>query len=182
MVNILDRIPDSFEMCLFLKRTPEDEWFYLEAMDVPFIETESTKETERWICGLCGRTNALTDPVCGGCGAPPKHARVKGRVRMEGWLPWGGIFYSLLPDCTFSILYKRWQYHQRPDLFYEEEIVYLLENCVPGPVLVIDVAKGCREEGETPEIPKVQCDIACDCVFVGAPWREGDGQAPQATM
>lgn len=167
------RIPDEFSMSVFLQRAPGAEHIYLPWMDVPTLETEVLIEGGRWTCGLCDRSNSFEDAICGGCGAPPKHAKSKGCIRLESWLPYGGVLYSLGETFTLHIL---WDYCGRPDLFYEQNVVYSLENCVAGPVQAMNVARGCIDEGDCPEIPLVGCDIACDCVYVGAPWAAPEGE------
>lgn len=172
MAHHISRIPDEFSMSVFLQRAPGAEHIYLPSMDVPMLETEAMIEDGRWTCGLCDRANSLGDPTCGGCGAPPKHAKSRGRVCLESWLPYGGVLYSLGEKFTLHIT---WLDCGRRDVFRDEEIVYTLSNCTAGPVTAAHVARGCIDEGGIPEIPLVGCDVACDCVYVGAPWAPPEG-------
>ena len=176
MIHAIARIPDEFSMSVFLQRTPGHAPGFLPSIDVPLLETAISLEEARWTCGLCDRSNSLEDPVCGGCGAPPKHAKSKGRISLNGWLPYGGVLYSLGQKFT---LYITWWDCGRRDVFRKEEIVYTLENCVAGPVTAKHVATGCIEAGWTPEIPRVSCDASCDCVYVGAPWATTELAAVQ---
>ena len=162
------RVPDEFSMSVFLQRAPGAEHVHLPSMDIPTLETEVAIEGGRWTCGLCDRSNPFEDPVCGGCGAPPKHAKSKGRIRLESWLPYSGVLYSLNQKFT---LYITWWDCGPRDVFCDDEVVYIMNNCIAGPVVAVNVARGCIEEGWTPEVPCVSCDIACDCVYVGAPWE-----------
>lgn len=175
----ITHIPDNFEFALFLQREPTGEKVALFGLDVLRIEAQADVASGGWICGHCGRKNINWVELCSSCGAPAKQARNKGCVWVEGWLPRAGILYSLVDDFD---LFLTIPYCGRPDVFREEELVYRLEKCSAGPVTATDVLCGCRNEGECPDIVRLSCAISCDCIFVGAPWREDDEQAPEAAV
>ena len=168
------RIPDNFETALFLQREPTGHKEPLFGINVTQIETQADVELGRWACGHCGWSNRGGDAICQSCGAPAMHARVRGRISIEGWLPQAGILYSLVDGFSMYIsllLFGRY------DVYREEECIYRLENCAAGPVCAVDVVQGCRWEGDVGEPIKLHCDITCDCIYVGAPWKESEGEA-----
>jgi len=172
-MTVSQRILDNADTALFLQREPAGPKEAMSGINILKIETQADIENSRWTCGHCGRSNSSWASLCSSCGAPGSRARVRGCVTIEGWLPQAGILYSLVD--SFS-MYVTLVYRGRRDLYREEECIYILENCIVGPVKATDVVRGCRMVGESDGPIVLQCNIACDCIYVGAPWNAKLGE------